>query len=201
VHYAVGVQLNAMAQAVPPGHRLRVALSTSYWPLVWPPPEPVRLSVFTGTSKLVLPVRPIGGREEVPLRPFGDPEGAAPIPVSQLVDGDERWTVSRDLVRYTSALEVVKDLGIIRFDDNGLEVARRAYERYSWVGDDFGSVRGETEWTVTFERDDWKASTTTRTVLTSSATDFHIHAELHAYEGGRTVASHEWDRTVPRDLV
>ncbi|MFE5703705.1 CocE/NonD family hydrolase [Rhodococcus koreensis] len=199
--YTVSVQLNAMAQAVPPGHRLRVALSTSYWPLVWPPPEPVRLSVFTGTSRLVLPVRPIGGREEVPLRPFGDPEGAAPIPVSQLVAGDERWTVSRDLVRYTSALEVVKDLGVIRFDDNGLEVARRAYERYSWVGDDFGSVRGETEWTVTFERDDWKASTTTRTVLTSSATDFHIHAELHAYEGGRTVAGHEWDRTVPRDLV
>ncbi|WP_394855803.1 CocE/NonD family hydrolase C-terminal non-catalytic domain-containing protein [Rhodococcus opacus] len=44
-HYAVSVQLNAMAQALPPGHRLRVALSTSYWPLGWPPPEPVRVSV------------------------------------------------------------------------------------------------------------------------------------------------------------
>jgi hypothetical protein len=190
-----------MAQALPPGHRLRVALSTSYWPLVWPPPEPVRLSVFTGSSRLVLPVRPVGEREEMPLRPFDDPEGTPPIPVSQLVAGDERWTVSRDLVRYTSALEVVKDLGVIRFDDSGLEVARRAYERYGWVGDDFGSVRGETEWTVVFEREGWKASTTTHTVLTSSATDFHIHAELRAYEGGRIVATHEWDRTVPRDLV
>ncbi|TQC42843.1 CocE/NonD family hydrolase [Rhodococcus sp. WS4] len=200
-HYTVSVQLNAMAQALPPGHRLRVALSTSYWPLVWPPPEPVRLSIFTGSSRLILPLRPTDERDELPLRAFHDPEGAQPIPVTQLVPGDERWTVSRDLVRYTSALEVVKDLGVIRFDNNGLEVARRAYERYSWVGDDFGSVRGETEWTVAFEREDWKVSTTTRTVLTSSATDFHIHAELAAYEGGRTVATHEWDRTVPRDLV
>ncbi|MGH3804930.1 MAG: CocE/NonD family hydrolase, partial [Pseudonocardiaceae bacterium] len=36
-HYDVHVRLNAMAQAVPPRHRLRIALSTSYWPLVWPP--------------------------------------------------------------------------------------------------------------------------------------------------------------------
>lgn len=200
-HYSVSVQLNAMAQALPPGHRLRVALSTSYWPLVWPPPEPVRLSVFTGTSRLVLPLRPTSNRDEIPLRPFDDPEGAQPIPVTQLVPGEEHWTVSRDLVRYTSALEVVKDLGAIRFDNNGLEVARRAYERYSWVGDDFESVRGETEWTVVFEREDWKASTTTRTVLTSTAGNFRIQAELRAYEGGQCVFTHEWDRTVPRDLV
>ncbi|MDI9954093.1 MULTISPECIES: hypothetical protein [Rhodococcus] len=121
--------------------------------------------------------------------------------MTQLVPGEEHWTVSRDLVRYISALEVVKDLGVIRFDNSGLEVARRAYERYSWVGDDFGSVRGETEWTVTFEREDWKASTTTRTVLTSTAENFRIQAELRAYEGGQCVATHEWDRTVPRDLV
>ncbi len=200
-HYTVSVQLNAMAQALPAGHRLRVALSTSYWPLVWPPPEPVRLSVFTGSSRLVLPLRPTINRDELPLRPFDDPEGAQPIPVTQLVPGEEHWTVSRDLVRYISALEVVKDLGVIRFDNSGLEVARRAYERYSWVGDDFGSVRGETEWTVTFEREDWKASTTTRTVLTSTAENFRIQAELRAYEGGQCVATHEWDRTVPRDLV
>ena len=37
--YRVRVTLNAMAQALPPGHRLRLALSTSYWPLAWPAPR------------------------------------------------------------------------------------------------------------------------------------------------------------------
>ncbi|WP_034272114.1 CocE/NonD family hydrolase [Haloechinothrix halophila] len=199
--YQVSVQLNAMAQALPPGHRLRVAISTSYWPLAWPPPEPVRLSVFGGTSRVLLPVRPVNESDEVSLHPFDEPEGAEPISVTQMRPGEERWTVTRDLVDYRSALEVVKDLGAVRFDDIDLTVTRRAFERYSWVGDDFGSVMGETDWTVGFERGDWKVSTTTRTVLTSSATDFHLRAELDAYEGNTRVASYNWDRTVPRDMV
>jgi hypothetical protein len=199
--YQVSLQLNAMAQALPPGHRLRVAISTSYWPLAWPPPEPVRLSVFAGSSTLRLPVRPPREAEDESLRPFDEPEGAEPIPMTQLQPGDERWTVSRDLVRYESALEVVKDLGVVRFDDIDLEVTRCAHERYSWVGDDFGSVRGETEWRIGFKRGDWEASAITRTVLTSTVTDFVLHAELDAYEGNQRVVSYNWDRTVPRDLV
>jgi len=199
--YQVSLQLNAMAQALPPGHRLRVAVSTSYWPLAWPPPEAVRLSLFTGSSKLVLPIRPVRESDEVSLRPFDEPEGAEPISMTQIQPGDERWTVSRDLVRYESALEVVKDLGVVRLDDIALEITRRAYERYGWVGDDFGSVSGQTRWVMGFERGDWRVSTVTRTTLTSTATDFHLHAELDAYEGDLRVASYNWNRIVPRDLV
>ncbi|MBA0124367.1 CocE/NonD family hydrolase [Haloechinothrix sp. YIM 98757] len=199
--YRVTVHLNAMAQALPPGHRLRVAISTSYWPLAWPPPEPVRLSMFTGTSRLILPIRPAAESGEEPEEPFGPPEGAEPIPVTQIEAGDERWTVSRDLVEYRSALEVVKDLGAVRFDDIDLTVTRRAYERYSWVGNDVGSVSGETEWRIGFKRGDWEISTYTRTVLTSTADEFHLRAELDAYEGEKRVVSYNWDDSVPRDLV
>jgi putative CocE/NonD family hydrolase len=199
--YRVSLQLNAMAQTLPPGHRLRVSLSTSYWPLAWPPPEPVLLSVFTGSSHLVLPVRSPHADEEQPLRPFEEPEGTEPIAVTQLETGDERWTVTRDLVRYASALEVVKDLGIVRYDDIDLEVTRRAYERYSWVGDDPTSATGETEWRIGFKRADWEVSTVTRTVLTSTTTEFILRAELDAYEGEQRVTSYNWDSTVPRDLV
>ena len=40
------------------GHRMRVAVSTTYWPLIWPSPEPVTLTLATGKSALALPVRP-----------------------------------------------------------------------------------------------------------------------------------------------
>ena len=55
--YRVTVQLNGVAQRFPAGHRLRLSLSTSYWPLAWPSPKPARLTVFTGVSTLELPVR------------------------------------------------------------------------------------------------------------------------------------------------
>ncbi len=199
--YTVSVQLNGLAQTLPPGHRLRVAISTSYWPLAWPPPEPVRLSVFTQESRLMLPVRPTAESDEVSLRPFDEPEGAPPVSVTQLRAGDERWSVSRDLVTYRSALEVGKDLGVVRFDDIDLEVDRKVSECYTCVGNDFGSVDGETKWVMGFSRGDWKAETVSYTMLTSTTTDFQLHATLDAYENDRRVFSRNWYCTIPRDHI
>src|SRR5207237_210585 len=71
-HYTVTVRLNAIAHAFLPGHRLRVAVSPTYWPWAWPSPAPVTLSVFD--ARLDLPVRrPRADDDGLP--PFGPPEG------------------------------------------------------------------------------------------------------------------------------
>ncbi|MGA6161911.1 CocE/NonD family hydrolase [Amycolatopsis magusensis] len=199
--YRVSIELNGVAQAFPPGHRIRLSLSTSYWPLAWPPPCRTRLKIYTGESTVRLPIRPLGEPDEVPLRPFDEPEGTAPMTVTQLQPGEQRWTVSRDLVDYESALEIVKDSGVDYFEDIDLRVGRRAYERYSSRADDFSSARGETAWTMTFARGDWEARTETHTVLTCTPTEFILHAELDGYESGHRVFSENWHRVIPRDQV
>lgn len=197
--YKVRVHLNGCAQNFPTGHKIRLSVSTSYWPLAWPPPERVQLTVHTAGSRLVLPHRPVTESDGVTEPTFDEPEGAPPLATTQLSPGDHRWTVSRDLVGYESALEVVNDLGEVRLDDIGLHLVRRAYERYSWVGEDFGSAKGENEWRMKFGRNGVHAETVTRTVLTCSSTEFFLHATLDAYENDRRVFSKIWDRTIPRD--
>jgi putative CocE/NonD family hydrolase len=199
--YRVRVQLNGVAQAFPPGHRIRLSLSTSYWPLAWPPPRPVQLHVHAATSSLTLPVRPVAESDEVAVRPFDEPEGTPPISTTRLEPGDHRWTVSRDLVGYVSALEIIKDAGVVRYDDIGLDVARRAYERYSWVADDLSSAQGETEWTTQFSRDDWDARAVTRTELSCTPAEFRLYARLDGYEGDQRTFSRTWHRTIPRDCL
>ncbi|WP_106247010.1 CocE/NonD family hydrolase [Allonocardiopsis opalescens] len=199
--YHTTVQLNGVAQVFPPGHRIRLSLSTSYWPLAWPPPEPVLLTVHTEGSALTLPVRPAAGAEEDGGRPFEEPEGAPPIGTTQLSPPEESWTVRRDLVSYNSTLEIVKDRGRVRFDGIGLEARRRAYERYDSVADDFTSARGESAWTMAFSRGDWEVRTETRTVLSCTAGEFRLHATLDGYEGGRRVFSREWNESLPRDHI
>lgn len=199
--YVVQVKLNGAAQQIPVGHRLRVAISTSYWPLAWPPPKPVRLTILPRRSRLLLPERVSGADGDAELPPFGEPEGSEPIPITRIRPGDAQWTVTRDLVRYASRLEVVKDDGTFRLDEIGLDVTRRAYERYSWMGNDVLSARGETRSTVGFEADGWHARATTRTVLTCTVSEFHIRAELDAYEGEQRIFTQNWDRRVPRDLL
>ncbi len=38
--YQVTARLNEVAHRFPAGHRIRISISTSYWPLAWPPPAP-----------------------------------------------------------------------------------------------------------------------------------------------------------------
>ncbi|MGH3365600.1 MAG: CocE/NonD family hydrolase [Nocardioidaceae bacterium] len=199
--YTVRVQLNGCAHTFDPGHRIRLSISTSYWPLAWPSPQPVQLDVYTGASILALPVRPVSESDEVSLRPFDEPEGTQPIAVTQIEPGDHKWTVTRDLVGYESALDVVNDLGVVRFDEIDLEVARRADERYTSVADDFESIRGETTWRMRFRRGDWEVTTVTNTVLTSTSADFLLDAHLDAYEGRRRVVSRDWQLQIARDHV
>ena len=54
--YRVRIQLNDAGSVFPATHRIRLALSTAYWPIIWPPPEIATLTLFAGT--LDLPVRP-----------------------------------------------------------------------------------------------------------------------------------------------
>ncbi|MFE6132716.1 CocE/NonD family hydrolase [Streptomyces sp. NPDC056437] len=199
--YRATVHLNGVAQAFPPGHRVRLSLSTSYWPLAWPPPKPALLSVHEGSSTLTLPVRPTEEPDEMPRSPFGEPEGTPPVASTRLTPPEQRWEVKRDLVDYRAELEIVKDRGMVRIEDIGLDVGCRAHERYAAVADDFTSVSGETTWTMRFCRDDWDVRVVTRTRLTSDETDFHVDATLDGYEGDTRVFSRTWNESVPRDLL
>jgi hypothetical protein len=109
--------------------------------------------------------------------------------------------VKRDLIGYNAELDIVKDGGTVRFDEIGLEVGRRAHERYGAVADDFTSVRGESTWTMRFRRDDWDVRVVTHTRLTCDEEDFVVDATLDGWEGDRRVFSRTWNERVPRDLL
>ena len=50
--YRVEIALNDIAQAFPAGHRIRLALATSHWPIAWPSPEMATLlALDRGTAR------------------------------------------------------------------------------------------------------------------------------------------------------
>jgi hypothetical protein len=198
--YRVTVKLNDVAYAFPAGHRIRVSLSTSYWPLAWPPPEAVRLSVRTGQSRLRLPVRMSAHGSDTAIR-FAPAEGAAATSVRQLSEPRHNWRVIRDLAEDISTLEVVNDNGSVHLEEIDLEMQRKALEWYRYQGDDFSSVQGETLWERGFRRGDWRVRTVTRTLLSSTSSEFVVHAQLDAYESDRRIFAENWDIKILRDLV
>ena len=198
--YRVTVRLNHIAQHFPAGHRIRFAVSTSYWPLTWPAPESTQVKIITGLSQAYLPVRAPQGTDDT-LRQFDEPEAAPPLATEMIEPEHHNWRVIRDLDTDVSILDVINDGGLVHIKDIDLIMGRKAQEWYTYQGDDFNSVRGETLWERSYQRGEWKIKTITRTVLTSSATDFYLRAELDAYEGDKRVYSANWDRVIPRDFV
>ena len=122
------VRLAAAGHAFLPGHRLRLALSPTYWPWVWPSPEPVVLSVFTVESSLTLPVRtPDAG--DGALRPFGEPECSPPLAVETLSEGSTSRTVARDVATGECVLTYVYGGGRERLP-SGMEMMEAYRETF-----------------------------------------------------------------------
>ncbi|HVS03078.1 MAG TPA: CocE/NonD family hydrolase, partial [Thermoanaerobaculia bacterium] len=168
--YRVQVPLNHCAHAFPPGHRLRLALSTTYWPIAWPAPEPFRLTVFTLGSALVLPVR-TPRASDAALRPFPAPE-AAPTPEHTILHAARlRRTIERDLRTHRTTYTLESDGGdfagaaVARVHAIGLDLGHTLAKRFSIDDHDPLSAVAEVEQRALLRRDGWEVRVETRTRL------------------------------------
>jgi uncharacterized protein len=200
--YTVTVRLDAIAQTIPAGHRLRVALSTSYWPWVWPSPEPVTLTVHAGAgSRLALPVR--APREsDAALPAFGPPEWSAPLEQELLRSDPTRRTVERDLATGVHELHFQWDVGgHRRLADGGPELDDTNRTSYRIVEGDPLSAGVRVRCESTLAREDWHTRVETDSRMTATASEFLVSHALDAYEGDERVYARTWTLTFPRDGV
>jgi predicted acyl esterase len=195
----VRVQLNEIAHIFPAGHRIRVAISTAYWPILWPAPEAVSLTVTTGRSKLELPVRPARG-EDAQIR-F---EAAVTGPRTKRTThrpGRVQRLLDRDIATGTVTNTVVRDDGVSTIDAIGTTTSFDKRLVYRIREGDPASARAETHMDLRLERGDWRTRIETHTAIACTATAFTIEADLQAFEGERRVYSRSWTREVPRRHV
>lgn len=196
----VRIQLNDIAYAFPVGNRIRLSVSSAYWPTVWPTPEHVTLRLITGASVLSLPVRAPRASDGA-LAPFPAPESTPPEVRVMLQPGASERTVTQDLISGGTLFRHVDDTGLVRIEPHGLEVGSRKCGECGIADDAPLSARHETRWTHRVGRGDWQIRTETRTVMTATADAFHVRAQMDAYEGENRAASRDWDIRIPRSFV
>lgn len=200
-HYTVTVQLNDAGHRFEAGHRIRIALSTSYWPVAWPAPENARLTLNAGESVLDLPVRPADDGDAM-LAAFAGPEGAPPLHATVQAPPVYRNEILHDLVSGIVTQHQHTDEGVVVYDDhNGWTVSSTHDAIYSADPLDPQSARVDITWTENYSRGGWAVSSRTRSVMSVTRTDFVIHAELVAHMGDDLVYEQKWDRKIPRDLM
>ncbi|MDX6567913.1 MAG: uncharacterized protein QOH15_491, partial [Gaiellales bacterium] len=197
--YDVAVPLKAISYVVPAGHVLRIALSTAYWPWLWPSPELAELVIRCDEgSCLELPVRPARD-EDADLLPFAEPEIAAPLPVTWLAERNPRWEIARDVVSGLNTLVMSRALAGSRRLPDGITYRDRDPIRFSIVEGEPLSARVECERTIAIGRGDWQTRIEMRATMSADAEAFHITGTLDVFEGDRPVRSRAHAARIPRD--
>jgi putative CocE/NonD family hydrolase len=171
--YRVRIQLNDCGATFPAGHRIRLALSTSYWPMIWPAPETATVTVIAGTFDL--PVR----------RPRSDEATLPPLPAPQSATPERAERIRP---------------GVMRLERLGLELATEGkYALDIKDGDPLTAV-AEMHRSETKRRGDWQVRFDTSLKLTAGREAFLLKAALTAWDGEQEVCGRGWTLRIVRDL-
>ena len=199
----VRLTLNACGHAVAKGHVVRLALSTAYWPMIWPAPEPAALTVRL-PGALRLPVRKPGARDgEVRFEP---PAHGPRAPTTLVAKGSATRCATFDATR--GAATYVTDgrgglfgEGVTRFDEIDTSVSHDLRREMTIQADDPLSARYVLTQSYAMGREGWRIRIETRSEMWATRGEFHLRSTLRALENGQEAARRDWDAVIARDCL
>ena len=200
-----------------PGHRVRVALSSSLWPVLWPSPFPATFGIHRGPasrSRLELPVvSPAGGPGDAPVPAFRTSPPDLRWPVAEPLDGGEPavadppvWRIDEDVIAGSVTVHVhdggesivpdgrrryaAETLRMTAWDDDPARAELDAHVVYRWQEHEAGRRGGLTH--IEIRADSFQ---------TSTATDFELSVQLEVDVDGARFFERSWHEVIPRHLV
>jgi predicted acyl esterase len=197
--YEIRVPLDVTACSIPSGHRLRLAVSPTYWPWAWPSPEPVTLTLHSGSIELPeRSERP----EDADLPEFGEPEQSAKLAVEPIAGSPGGRSLRRDLA--TGVVEQVFDWdlgGALRLVDIDLETSDASHTVYAIRDGDPLSAEVRFHASSGMGRGDWSMRSDVTSAMTSDAEAFHVTTMLEVHELNARIFARTWTHRFPRDGV
>jgi uncharacterized protein len=169
--YRVRIQLNDAGSVFPAGHKVRLAISTAYWPMIWR-----RLCRFLPACSICRNARPT--RQMPNSRLFSNRRPRHPRSHPSFVAKVFGSNASTALV-WNWAHST----------------------RPNITSNDPLSAVAELHQTQTLSRNEWQIRVETRMRLSSTRDIFLLQGSLRAFEGANEVCRRDWDQSIPRDFL
>jgi len=196
--YEVRIALNEIGQQLPPGHRLRVSISSNYWPMIWPAAESAMLTLDPSGCSLSVPLLDEDAAQSVSFEPVSI---ATPLQLTELKPGQETRQILRDIETQTTTYIISRDDGVTRIDDIGTEIALTKEKRMMVTGDDPLSSAASVKTQFSYHRGQWQATTETFTHLSCDRNYFYLRATVSASCHGVVFFERDFDYRIERDNV
>ena len=179
-----------------PGHRIRLAVSSSYWPLVWPSPKPARITLHLADARLTLPVRQAGD-DDMPVsfaQPLDLENSAIEILSAPALD---RW-MDVDMETNRSSTGWRQPFKCVRLDAIDLDFGIETRAAHTITLDSPTSASSRLEHRLHYRRGDWTVEVSGTAELTSTHTAYVLSGATEVCENGEVIFRREWSSTSPR---
>jgi len=199
----VRVRLRGAGYRFAPGHRIRVSLASSAWPVVWPSPFLADFELHGGgatPSRLVLPVIPdAGGPGDLPPPAFkSTPPDAPDVSLGGSAD-EPRWEILEDVID-GSVTVTIHDGG-----SDALHDGRRLYAAETiWLtarNDQPARTLLDADVVYRWWEHDHTIEIRARSTQSSDETMFDLTVDLEVDLDGTSFFARRWEERIPRDLV
>ncbi len=178
-------------------HRLRISISGSYWPLVWPSPNFSRLTLYPDRCLLSIPIFPLefatDGKlpEAESMHSLTDNHVIVADPViERRIEVDSNGRSRLDSWRQPKR--------VIKFEEINLEFGTETDALHTIQTDDLTSAKSEFTHQLNFCRNEWIVEVSSKAELTSTEESFRLRGILKIRENGNLIFSREWNSVVPR---
>jgi uncharacterized protein len=200
----VTLPLKAFGHRFAPGHRIRFALSTAYWPILWPAPYAAAITLDLAGSRFALPVRRV--RADEPEVTFAPPAHGPFAPVTQLSRSRLERHVTLDSLTGEATYVTVGEgglfgEGVLRFDEIDMLVNHGLTRRLTVSADDPLSARSVITQSYEMGREGWHIRIETEAEMTGTRETFRLTGAVRAYANGVLEVERAWTETVPRDRL
>ncbi len=172
---SVRLALNCLGHELRAGHRLRLAMGSSYWPTLWPPRHDDTAHLRTPGSRLRLPV----WRADAVAVSFGAARCAPAAAYEVLRKG---------ALTHPSSTAVQADHGRVRYA-NGMIVDSVSADDLVWVG---GAARVTSTRSIEMARRDWSTRIDVTGEMIDTGADLEVSVQLRATFHGAICADRRW---------
>lgn len=196
----VAVPLRATGYRFSTGHRIRVAVHTSMWPIVWPSPLPGELHVHRGgpsPSRLLLPVLPDAAPTLAP--PAFDTTSAGVREVGGGEDDPAHWEVAEDVLRGEVAVTIGEGGASLLEDGSRVYSSERLVLRAS--DPDPAHARLDTQVVYAWTGPDFTVDIRADGSIASDEAAFEVGVGLEVRLDGEPFFARNWAERIPRNLA
>lgn len=178
------------------GHRIRLAFSTSYWPVIWPSPKQANVVLHLAGARLTLPVR--SKPDDDLTVSFAAPLRSEP-PAAKMISSPplKRWAQpdpgsgGRSSGWYQPCKQVA-------FTDIDLEFGFETRATHTLEDNRPTAASSRFEHRLQFHRDDCMIEITGMAELTATDKTYNLVGAVEATENGELVFERHWTPVIPR---